>query len=93
MSSEPRTEPRTEPTITPVWCEWEDKLPLAGTDELVEDGGAEDDVTVVEVVVGEGEVRVEGRVGDVVGGVVGVEEGVAGVEGDEDDGAGEDKPP
>ncbi len=82
-SSEPRTEPRTEPTITPVRCEWEDKSPLTGTDELVEEGGAEDEAevgTVVGVVGGEGRVRVEGRVGDVVEGAADVEEGIAGVE-------------
>lgn len=49
-SSEPRTEPSTEPTITPVWWEWEDKSPLTGTDELVEEGGAEDEVKVGTVV-------------------------------------------
>ena len=111
-SSEPRTEPRTEPTITPVWFGWEDKLPPAGADELVEDDGAEDEVevgTAVEVVGGEGRVRVEGRDDDVVEGVADVEEGVAVVEDvgveielvgeeavDKDDdgvGGGEDNPP
>jgi hypothetical protein len=89
-SSEPRTEPRTEPTITPVRCEWEDKSPLTGTAELVEDGGAEDKGAedkgaedevevgaVIEVIGGEGSVRVESSVGDVVEGAAGVGGGVA----------------
>lgn len=85
-SSEPRTEPRTEPTITPVRLEWEDKLPLTGADELVEEGGAEDEVevgTFVMVVGGEGRVRVDGvaveGTAEVEEGVARVEEGVAGV--------------
>ncbi len=47
-------EPRT---ITPVWCEWEDKSPLTGTDEPVEEGGEEDEIeagVVAKVVGGEG---------------------------------------
>jgi hypothetical protein len=40
------SEPRTEPTITPVWLEWEDKLPLTDTDEVVEEGGVDDGVDV-----------------------------------------------
>jgi hypothetical protein len=107
-SSEPRTEPRTEPTITPVWLEWEDKLPLTGTNEVVEEGDVDDGVGVgagVDVIEGESEVRVEGRVGGVaegsadVEGVAGVEdsadagEGVAGIEVKGDDAAGEDDPP
>lgn len=86
-SSEPRTEPRTEPTITPVRLEWEDKLPLTGADELVEEGGAEDEVevgTFVMVVGGEGRVRVDGvaveGTAEVEDGVARVEEGVARVE-------------
>ena len=105
-NSEPRTEPRTEPTITPVWVEWEEK-PLAGTDKVVEEGGLDDgaDVEMREVVEGEDEVRVEGRVEDEaddradvegvagVEGVEGVGEGVAGIEVVADDAAGEDDPP
>ena len=102
-NNEPRTEPRTEPTITPVWVEWEEK-PLAGTDEVVEDGGLDDgaDVEMREVVEGEDEVRVEGRVEDKVDDsadvegvaeVEGVGEGVAGIEVVADDAAGDDDPP
>ena len=104
-NNEPRTEPRTEPTITPVWVEWEEK-PLAGTDEVVEEGGLDEgvDVETREVVEGEDEdeVRVEGRVEDEVDDradvegvaeVEGVGEGVAGIEVVADDAAGEDDPP
>ena len=85
-SREPRTEPRTAPTITPVWFEWEGKLPLTGTDEVVEEGEVEDEVeievrTTGEVVGGDGRVRVEDRVGGVVEGSADMDEGVARVEG------------
>jgi hypothetical protein len=98
-SSEPRTDPRTEPTITPVRCEWEeDKSPPTGTAELVEDGGADDEVevgTVIEVIGGESGVKVEGSVGDVVEGAAAVEEGIAGAEegvaGEEEGFAGEEE--
>jgi hypothetical protein len=82
-----RTEPRTEPTITPVWLEWEDDLPMTGTDDVVEGGGEDDEAEVGivgEVVGGEVGVGVEGRVGDVAEGSADVEEGIAGVEGSAD---------
>ena len=88
-SREPRTEPRTEPTITPVWFEWEDKFPLAGADEVVEEGGIEVEVeievgTVEEVLGGDGRVRVEDRVGGIVEGSPDMEEDVTRVEGTAD---------
>ena len=60
----------------PVWFWWEDTVP-PGPDDVAEKSRIEDTVEVREAVGGDGRVRVEGIVGDVVDGTADVEEGVA----------------
>ena len=59
-----------------VWFGWEDTAP-PGPDDVAEKSRIEDTVEVREAVGGDGRVRVEGIVGEVVDGTADVEEGVA----------------